>query len=733
MDETAPSSAAASASPATSGATAASGSAGASRPIDVPVDADALSNAGVTFGIAGHVDHGKTSFVRCLTGIETDRLEEEQRRGISIELGFAPLTLPHPLCPITVGLVDMPGHERFVRRMIAGAVGVDAVLLIVAADEGVMPQAREHLAISELLGVRRGAIVLTKADLADEDLLELLELELSELCEGTFLADAPILRFSSRDPEPWLAGLVGGLVGLVERVRADTLAAAESTRPFRMPVDRAFHLRGRGTVATGTAATGSVSEGETLRVAPGDATFRVRGLERHGVAVPGFTAPGRLAIQLAGASPDDLPAGCVVASAEAVVVSDRFDAIVDVLATCPLPIARRSRWTLHVGTSRVEAAVVPLAATQLAPAERGFCQLHLDHPVALAAGDRFVLRGSHDDPRFGRTVAGGRILHPAPPRHRLDDASVVEALAALAGDDDEAALVAMIAIASIAGLDRGALGRSLPMAPARLDRVLARAAGSGKVRKLGQPPTWLVPGAIADLEASVIAAVGESHRAAPDRDGIERSDVARRVGVWLSPSMIDAIVDGLVRRGSLKAVATIVALPSFVPAAKGPSEALLAAVREVIGAGDLAPATGQALIEEIAARVALAGEHATSSEIVTAIEAGVRAGWLLRHGDVHLLESAFQRAVARLFAAFADRDGFDTGDLKTLFDLTRKHLIPLAELLDAAKITIRDPSGTRRFRTKALQSWQREAEATSTPATDAASDGAAGAAEGPTS
>lgn len=678
-------------------------------PLPIAVDPAVLAGAGVTFGIAGHVDHGKTSFVRCVTGVETDRLAEEQRRGISIELGFAPLTLPHPSGPVTVGLVDMPGHERFVRRMIAGAVGVDAVLLVVAADEGVMPQAREHLAIAGLLGVRRGAIVLTKADLADDDLLELLELELGELCEGTFLQAAPILRFSSRAPEPWLPGLVAGLSALVDRVRADAASAAESTRPFRMPVDRAFHLRGRGTVATGTAATGRIHEGETLRVAPGEATFRVRGLERHGVAVSAFSAPGRLAIQLAGAAPTDLPAGCVLASADAVVVSDRVDALVDVLATCPLPIARRSRWTLHIGTSRVEAAVVPLVAAQLAPGERGLAQLHLDHPVALAAGDRFVLRGSHDDPRFGRTVAGGRILHPSPPRHRLDDAAVAEALGQIASDDDEAALVAVVGMAAIAGLDRAALGRVLPMAPTRLDRVLAKAAGGGKVRKLGQPPTWLVPSAITELEARVLAAVDDVHRASPDREGIERSDVSRRVGAWLSPSMIDAVVDGLVRRGALKPVATMVALPGFVVAAKGPSDVLLDALRAVLAAGDLAPATGNALADEVVACAAAAGERVTSAQVADAIEAGVRAGWLLRHGEVVLLEVAFQRAVQRLFEAFADREGFDTGDLKTLFDLTRKHLIPLAELLDAAKITVRDPSGSRRFRAKALQAWQERA------------------------
>ena len=678
----------------------------AASPLDARADPTTLGDAGVTFGIAGHVDHGKTSLVRALTGVETDRLAEEQRRGISIELGFAPLTLPHRDGPITVGLVDMPGHERFVRRMIAGAVGVDAVLLVVAADEGVMPQAREHLAIAELLGVRRGAIVLTKADLADDELLELLELELAELCEGTFLADAPMLRFSARTPYPYLDGLVAGLLGLVDRVRSDLQVAAEATRPFRMPVDRAFHLRGRGTVATGTAATGRVQEGETLRVAPGEATFRVRGLERHGTAVPAFTAPGRLAVQLAGASPDDLPPGCALASADAVVVSERVDAQVVVLPTCPLPIARRSRWTLHIGTSKVDVAVVPLAASELVPGERGFCQLHLDHPVALAAGDRFVLRGSHDDPRFGRTVAGGRVLHPAPPRHRLDDAALLDALAALAGDDDEAALVAMVSVAAIAGLDRAALGRSLPMAPGRLDRVLAKAAGSGKVRKLGQPPTWLVPSAIADLEARVVAAVNESHRAAPEREGIERTEVARRVGAWLLPSMVDAVVDGLVRRGSLRAVATVVATPVFVPLARGPSDTLLAAVRTVLGTGGLAPATGQALVEEIAAQAAHAGEGATAAQIADAVEAGVRAGWLLRHGEVVLLEEAFQGAVQRLFEAFGTREGFETGDLKALFDLTRKHLIPLAELLDAARITIRDPSGARRFRAKALQTWQ---------------------------
>lgn len=658
----------------------------------------------LTFGVAGHVDHGKTAMVRCLTGVETDRLAEEQRRGISIELGFAPLDLALPGGePVRVGMVDMPGHERFVRRMIAGAVGIDAVLLVVAADEGVMPQAREHLAICELLGVRRGVVVLNKVDLVqdDPDLLDLLELELGDLGRGTFLDGAPVLRFSSRAPDAFLPALREGLGQLAAAVLGERGEVRATRRKFRLPVDRAFHLHGRGTIVTGTAAAGAVTVGQTLRAAPGEARYRVRSIERHGAPVEQFDAPGRVALNLAGAETDDLGAGTVLCEDEGVAVSERIDAWLTTLPWLPAPLERRTRLMLHVGTARVGVRVVPLDREALMPGESGPAQLHLEQPVAVAAGERLVLRGSHEDPRHGRTVAGGRVLLTTPPRHRLDDAAVVAALTDLASTDEEAAVCAALAIADLAGQRVATLASEVPIPPERLDKLLARLAGRGRVRRVGAAGHWLHPDALAALEVRALAACAVAHAQAPERDGVERDALARRIGAWLDPTMLQGVFDGLLRRGALREGESGVALTDFVARRVAARDEVAAATHAVLAETGLTPPTGDALLVAVRERAALAA--ADAAELRLALDAGQADGRVVRVAqDFYVDADAAVGLFEAVLGAFAASDGFSTGELKDLLGLTRKHLIPLAELLDAKRLTVRDPSGQRRIRQRAL-------------------------------
>lgn len=669
----------------------------------------------LTVGVAGHVDHGKTALVRALTGVETDRLPEEQRRGISIELGFAPLPLPDAAPGgLVVGLCDMPGHERFVRRMIAGAAGVDAVMLIVAADEGVMPQAREHLAICRLLGLRHGLLVLTKADLADADLLDLLELELGELCRDTFLHEAEVVRFSTRPAEPWLPELRAALGRLGARVLRDRDATLRG-RPFRMPIDRAFVLPGHGTVVTGTALAGSVAVGDALTLMPGATPVRVRGLQRHGAPALGFVAPGRVALQIAGAGAVDVGAGAVIAASEAVVVSDRLDVALEVLDHSPAAVIRRSRYMLHLGTARVECAVTPLgssAARGLLPGEAGVAQLHLDAAIAVAPGDRFVLRGSHDDARHGRTVAGGRLLHPCPPRHRLDDDAVVSLLHAVASPDDEAGLVAMVALHGAVGLLAADLPLRLPWARGRLDKALQRALGRGALRKFTARERLWTPDVVAALEAQLLERLATLHLEAPERVGATPAELSRRLGAQLEVESVHALAQGLLKRGALRAAgpgAAEFALPSFVVRSHGPSPALREALIAALEAGGPAPPTGSALWQAARERLMVPPGEDVATDAATfeaALTLEVQAGRALRHGDVAFGAGAFAFAAAAAFTAFADAEEFDTAALKDLLGLTRKHLIPLAELFDAKRLTVRDASGLRRFRSRALDAYR---------------------------
>lgn len=354
-------------------------------------------------GTAGHIDHGKTAVVHALTGVDTDRLPEEKRRGITIELGFAPLELPGLG---TVGIVDVPGHEAFVRAMVAGATGIDLGLLIVAADEGVMPQTREHLTILSLLAVRSGIVVLTKCDLAEPDWIELVKDDLRTLVKGTTFESAPIVETSVKDGrgiEDLKAAIAAGLRAIGDRAADDV---------FRLPVDRAFSVKGTGTVVTGTAWSGRVSIGEEVRLFPGDRLLRVRSIQSHGHQVEASTPGARTAIALAGVDVQDVPRGSVLVGSGAWQASQRLFAEVRLDAGAA-PLRPREWLRLHVGTSEVSARVVPVAGA----AEGGgptVARVVPETPLVLRAGDRFILRRSQPL----STIGGGRVVDPAPARRR---------------------------------------------------------------------------------------------------------------------------------------------------------------------------------------------------------------------------------------------------------------------------------------------------------------------------
>jgi selenocysteine-specific elongation factor len=653
----------------------------------------------LTFGIAGHVDHGKTSLVRALTGIETDRLPEEQRRGISIELGFAHLDVPGDGgAPLRIGIIDMPGHERFVRRMIAGASAVDAVLLVVAADEGVMPQGREHLAICRLLGVPMGAVVLTKTDLVDAGLLELAHADVAELCAGTFLENAPVWSCSVRDPASIaaLADQIAAFARQCERRQSERLRDLRE-RPFRLCVDRAFTLHGRGTVVTGTHTHGELRPEDQLAVLPQGAVFRVRGLERHGRTLDVAVPPGRLALNLASAAVADVPAGSVLGRPHTVAVGERFDAWLQLLPHVAQPLPVRKRGTVHLGTTEASATIVQLSGQPLRPGSAAFVQVRLDQPLAIAPDEAFVVRGSQRDARHGQTLAGGRVLHPCPPRHKLGDAAVIAALEALASRVSEAMLKAVIDIAGTRGASDASLEIALPLPPAQVAKVAKIALAAGVLRRLGTPPRWYSPSAAQALEDKITSTISNFHATWATRPGPDLEALHGALGEWLDPTAIAALVAAMVRRGSLQQRGTAVALPGFVPKAAVRKELLEAVVLRL---------AGQGLQVEGPTELAV-GLAADPREVQAALQQATADGRLTKIAqDLHVTAAEVVKAVDRVIAKFATTDSFSTGELKDLLGLTRKHLIPLAEWLDAQKVTVRDPAGNRKIRQRALDAWR---------------------------
>jgi selenocysteine-specific elongation factor len=378
----------------------------------------------IILGTAGHIDHGKTSLIKAISGYDTDRLKEEKLRGITIELGFASLDLPSG---IHIGIVDVPGHEKFVKNMVAGATGIDVVAMIIAADEGVMPQTREHLEICTLLGIQYGLIVLTKIDMVDAEWAELVKEDLLEFVEGTFLENAPVIAVSSVTGE-----------GIPEFIDALDNFCSEITvkKPsglFRLPVDRVFTMKGFGTVITGTLISGNISVGETVMIYPGDTKSKIRGLQVHDQQVNTAEAGMRTAINFQGIEKATVNRGDVIARLETLKNSYMLDVELHLLESNVRPVKNRDRVRLHTGTCELPCNVILLDRETLEPGETAVVQLRLDGPVACIKDDRFVIRSYSPV----RTLGGGRILNPIPNKHKRFKEELNIDLAALANADEE--------------------------------------------------------------------------------------------------------------------------------------------------------------------------------------------------------------------------------------------------------------------------------------------------------
>ena len=373
-------------------------------------------------GTAGHIDHGKSTLITALTGIDPDRLAEEKRRGMTIDLGFAHLTLPSGR---EIGIVDVPGHARFMRNMLAGAHGLDAVLLVVAADEGVMPQTREHLDVIDLLDVQRGLIVVTKADLVDEDWLALVTEEVRATTRGTSLAGSEVIPVSAVARQ----GLTE-LTAALDALLGGASLREDSGRP-RLPIDRVFTMSGFGTVVTGTLVDGSFAVGDEMEVMPGGRRVRIRGLQRHNRKVERVGPGNRVAANLSGVEKSELSRGDVLARPGALRASRRMDASVRVVASAAQRLRHGAELLLHTGSVEVTGRTIVLDADEIAAGGTGWVQLYLERPIAVAAGDRFVLR----TPSPPMTIAGGTILDVAPRKHARHDSAVRESLARRAAGD----------------------------------------------------------------------------------------------------------------------------------------------------------------------------------------------------------------------------------------------------------------------------------------------------------
>ena len=621
----------------------------------------------VIVGTAGHIDHGKSALVEALTGTNPDRLEEEKRRGITIDLGFAFLEMGD----VRLGLVDVPGHERFVRNMLAGVGGIDLVLLVVAADESIKPQTREHFDICRLLAIPRGVVALTKSDLVDADVLGLVRLEVEEFLRGSFLEGAPILPLSARTGQG-VEELKAEMVRLASQV-----PGKDSSRRFRLPIDRAFAMKGFGTVVTGTLVSGEVKPEDEAELFPGRRRVRVRGVQSGGRAIERAVAGQRTALNLAGVELAEVERGMVLALPGVFEPTRRLDARV-VLLPSARRLKNRARVHFHQGTAETVAEVVLLAQAELAPGQSAFTQLRLDDAVLVLPGDRFILR------QFSPvvTIGGGVVLDALAPRHRQRDTHVLPYLATLERGTREE-IFAAIAAAAPRGLDLAQVVARSGWLDTEVRETATKLAQVGTLRVVSQQPLVVASAAsFAECVARMRAAIEAFHRANPLAEGIPKEELRARAAAEARPELFRAALDELVAGGSVGVA----------------GDTVKRAGREITLLPEEARAKEQ--IEQAFARAGLAVpslKEVLSKLPVEAKRAQKLLQILLReHVLVKVTEDLVfhHSALARLRVLLADykkKNGerLPIAAFKEMTGVTRKYAIPLLEYLDRERVTRR--------------------------------------------
>jgi selenocysteine-specific elongation factor len=602
-------------------------------------------------GTAGHIDHGKTALVRRLTGVDTDRLPEEKKRGISIDLGFAPLVTPQG---IRVGVVDVPGHERFVKNMLSGASGIDLVLLVIAADEGVMPQTREHLAIVRLLGVRRGIVVLTKRDLVDSEWTDLVKRDVRALLEGTEFAQAPLIEFSA------ITGL--GATTLLEELdrQLEELATRSTEEPARLPIDRVFTMEGFGTVVTGTLWRGRMRTGDRLDLLPAGRAVRVRRVQVHGAAVEEALAGQRTALALHGVARDEVARGDWLAAPGSLSPSSVLDVRFELLPDYPRQWPASARVRFHLGASEILGRLVLLEGARLLGGQTALAQLRLERPTAAARGDRFVIRSYSPS----RTVGGGSVIEAAATKRRktasLDQLKVDEGgslTARLREKLERAAKPTPTAV----------LAQAVSASSDAVGEALSRLAAQGEVVRVVDG-VWL---SVARWQSARDVLLGKTRDFAaryPARYGIPKGELKSKLAETVDPGLFDAAF------ASLLAEQAIELRGERVRSADTPWSPPAAALRALERMESELEATGLAVPDT---RQLQSGVGSEAAEVMAL---GYFLGRLVRVSQEFTYTSRQMKALqSKLAAHFARQSQLSVADFKALAGVSRKYAVPLLE------------------------------------------------------
>ncbi len=628
-------------------------------------------------GTAGHVDHGKTSLVKALTGIDTDRLPEEKKRGITLELGFAHLKLPSGK---TVGVIDVPGHERFVKAMAAGAGGVDVALLVIAADEGVMPQTREHVDICSLLGVRKGVLVVSKADLLPglgEGWLELLEADLRTLVAGTPFEGAALMPVSAKSGEG-LDALKAEVDRLVTALTAEPDAARGPDAPVFLPIDRAFTAKGFGLVVTGTLWSGRLTPEDEVSLLPEFVKpMRVRGLQVHGASVTSAIAGHRVAVNLPELEVAQVRRGLALTRAGELPAAKVLDVELALLPSVDAPLGRRTRQQLTLGTDQVEAVVRLMDVDSLRPGERCFAQLRFSAPVAALPGQRFIMRGTRVIEGRGATLAGGKVLLVNPPRRRAGAAEKLKRFSEAPLDER---LRLLLTEAGYAGIDEAGLFARAQSTQKEVTRALERSSAKGAVVLVEKESRRYVASEVLKaLEARALARLDAFHVASPERAGMPREELRQRLGEP-AERVFARVVSVLLEGKKVELVDELLRLPGRGRAFTEAAAAHQTQLAQLLETRQLNPPT----LLELESQLRVPG-----ARVLELGQSLVSAGKAVRAGELFFAKSAIDALHAKLLEYFSKHEKLSTQTFKEMTGLSRKFLIPLAEYFDREKVTLR--------------------------------------------
>jgi selenocysteine-specific elongation factor len=625
----------------------------------------------LVIGTAGHIDHGKTALVRALTGIDTDRLPAEKQRGITIDLGFASMDLDGR----QLALVDVPGHERFIRNMLAGASGLDLALLIVAADDSVMPQTREHLEILQLLGLSGGVVVLTKSDLADEGWLSLVEEDVRALVAGTFLDSAEVVRTSSTTGR--------GIDELRESLRrlADRAPLRNDPGLFRMAIDRSFTLAGHGTVVTGTVASGEVAVGDDLEWFPEGRTVRVRGIHRHDRPVDRVGRGSRAAINLGGVHHLEVHRGHELAEPGYLAASRVLSVEIRESPEIARPLRHRARYRVHLGTAEVAASLSILDRDEPGPSGARLAQLFLAEPVAAVHGQPFVIR--EESPPA--TVGGGRVLQPVARRIRRRDLAGIDRLRRLASPDSSTRIAAALAFQGLSPWTEKTLCRDSGVPIGEVGPAVETLGSSGTLVTLPLGPrrtARVLAEYVVDLEDRVLRALGRLHQASPRFSTIARARVASALADLENDALVSAVVERLREAKRVVGDSRSIALNGHEPKLSQGERKLKKEIAEAYRAGGFTP-------PDLAEWTARAGPRASTVPDLLALLRDEEQ--LVEVAPGLYLDQEFEAEMRRrVTGRLSEGPGMTVGDLRDLLGTSRKFAVPLAEHLDRIGLTRRE-------------------------------------------